>query len=499
MIFTDAMTREPLKSLGPKCSIRSIRLIRLIRLSTFALLLSSCANIEHPNHELKVIQASDLNLPLSSTPEIGPAWWERLENKDLSNLIESSLQNNPSIALANTRIDKALALVGVTRSASSVQLGAGFDLDRQRFSQTGIYPPPLGGSMQSVSTLQLSGSWVPDVFGKNKAALSSAMGQAQASALEAMHAKAQLSAQMTLQFIALALSIDQRDVLLQRKTKLESLRHLLSERVKVGLDASLDIKTQDIELNDLLIELSQLQVQIELHQHLLATLGARSPVALSSLTPHLRDLRTVDLNANLGIDLLGHRADVMAAKYRVFAALESVEAAKLDFYPNFNLGLFAGFNSLHLNQLTQNSSAQYGVVPSLTLPLLNGGRLNAQLSAKAAEKDQAVALYNSTLLDALQEASDALVTYKNTKIQVTSSQRSLLVSTEKLNIQRLKAQAGLSNDIVVLRESLAELQQQRLSLEWAAKQLSSLVLLIKSLGAGWPTPDPRSNAFAQRP
>ncbi len=274
---------------------------------------------------------------------------------------------------------------------------------------------------------------------------------------------------------------------------------MLSERVKVGLDASLDIKTQDIELNDLLIELSQLQVQIELHQHLLATLSARSPVALSSLTPHLRDLRTVDLNANLGIDLLGHRADVMAAKYRVFAALESVEAAKLDFYPNFNLGLFAGFNSLHLNQLTQNSSAQYGVVPSLTLPLLNGGRLNAQLSAKAAEKDQAVALYNSTLLDALQEASDALVTYKNTKTQVTSSQLSLLLSTEKLNIQRLKAQAGLSNDVVVLRESLAELQQQRLSLEWAAKQLSSSVLLIKSLGAGWPTPDPRSNAFAQRP
>jgi len=490
MIFMHAPAKEKSQILGLK---------RTLTTGLCAVLLASCATNQQSSTELKVIEVTELNLPQLSTQDIQPEWWERFQNKSLSTLIKSSLKNNPSIALANTRIEKAQALASITQSATSFQGGGALELDRQRFSQTAIYPPPLGGSVQSLTTLQLSGAWIPDVFGKYKAAYASAMGQVQASAFEATHARVQLSAQITLQFIALALSIDERDLLAQRHLKLQSIGHLLKERIKAGLDASLDIQMHDIELNDLSIELSQLETRIDLHRHLLATLSARSPLALADLTPHLRDLHSIDLDANLGIDLLGRRADVMAAKSRVLASLKSVEAAKLDFYPNLNLGVFAGFNSLQILQLTQNASAQYGLVPSLSLPIFDGGRLNAQLSAKNAEKDQAVALYNSTLLDALKEASDALVTYKNTSTELTSTQRSLKLATEKLNLQTLKNQAGLSNQIVVLRESMAQLQQQRWSSGGLAKQLSSEVMLIKSLGAAWPSTDARKNAFALHP
>ena len=490
MIFMHAPAKEKAQILGLK---------RTLTTGLSAVLLASCATNQQPSTELKVIEVTELNLPQFSTQDIQPEWWERFQNKSLSTLIESSLKNNPSIALANTRIEKAQALANITQSATSFQGGGALELDRQRFSQTAIYPPPLGGSVQSLTTLQLSGAWIPDVFGKYKATYASAMGQVQASAFEATHARVQLSAQITWQVNALALSIDERDLLTQRHLKLQSIGHLLKERIKAGLDASLDIQMHDIELNDLSIELSQLETRIDLHRHLLATLSARSPLALADLSPHLRDLHSIDLDANLGIDLLGRRADVMAAKSRVLASLKSVEAAKLDFYPNLNLGVFAGFNSLQILQLTQNASAQYGLVPSLSLPIFDGGRLNAQLSAKNAEKDQAVALYNSTLLDALKEASDALVTYKNTSTELTSTQRSLKLATEKLNLQTLKTQAGLSNQVVVLRESMAQLQQQRWSSGGLAKLLSSEVMLIKSLGAAWPSTDARKNAFALQP
>jgi len=494
MIFMHALAKGNAQNFGLKFT-----LTLTLTMGLCAVLLASCASSQQPSTELKVLEVTELNLPHFSTQDIQPEWWERFQNKSLSELIESSLKNNPSIALANTRIEKAQALASITQAESSFQGGGALNLDRQRFSQTGIYPPPLGGSVQSLTTLQLSGAWIPDVFGKYKAAYASAMGQVQASALEATHARVQLSAQITLQFIALALSIDERDLLTQRQLRLQSLGHLLKERILAGLDASLDIQTHDIELNDLSIELSQLETRIDLHRHLLATLGARSPLALADLTPHLRDLNSTDLDAHLGIDLLGRRADVMAAKFRVLASMKSVEAAKLDFYPNLNLGVFAGFNSLQINQLTQNASAQYGLVPSLSLPIFDGGRLNAQLSAKNAEKDQAVALYNSTLLDALKEASDALVTYKHTSTELKSSQRSLKLAAEKLNLQSLKTQAGLSNQAAVLRESLAQLQQQRASFGGLAKQLTSEVLLIKSLGAAWPSTDTRKNAFALQP
>ena len=353
--------------------------------------------------------------------------------------------------------------------------------------------------MQSLTTLQLSGAWIPDVFGKYQASYKSAVGQVQASALEALHAKNQLSAQITLQFIALALSIDERDMLLERKKHLTDLRQLLNERVKAGLDASLDLKGQDIELNDLSTQLSQIETQIDLSRHLLATLSARAPLALMTLSPHLSEIKAFEINAALGIGLLGRRADVVAAKSRVYASLENVEAAKLDFYPNISLGFFSGFNTLNINQLTQNASAQYGLVPSVNLPIFDGGRLNAQLSAKSAEKDQAIAIYNSTLLDALKEASDALSIYKATSLELQSTQNSWVLATQRLEIQSLKTKVGLGNQTSVLKERISQLQLQRAQAQWNAKHLSSAVLLLKSLGAGWPQNETANTVYAQKP
>jgi hypothetical protein len=430
---------------------------------------------------------------------IAPNWWEDFKNKDLSTLIQSAVEHNPSIALANTRIEKAQATAGLTRSASLAQMGVGVDMDRQRFSQTGIYPPPLGGSMQTLTTLQLSGAWIPDVFGKYKLAYESAMGQVQASALDALHAKSQLSTQIALQFIALALSIDERDLLQARSLHLKTLTQLMNERIRAGLDSTLELKALEIEGNDLRIQHAQINNQIEMFRHSLAALSAREPSALSSLSPHLSELQAMNIQADIGIDLLGRRADVVAAKTRVMASIQSVEAAKLDFYPNLSLGFFAGYNTLKISQLTENPSAQYGVAPSLSLPIFDGGRLNAQLSAKTAEKDQAVAIYNTTLLDALKEASDALSTYKASVLELESTQSSLVLAKEKLDIQTLKTKAGLSNQTMVLKEKMIQLQQQRAHAEWTAKHLSSAVLLLKSLGAGGPNNESPNKMYAQKP
>ncbi len=469
------------------------------RICALALILSACAPMAPISLGVSAIDPQQLHLPSGARLTIASNWWEDFQNKDLSTLIQNALEHNPSIALANTRIEKAQALAGLTRSASLAQMGAGLEVDRQRFSQTGIYPPQLGLSMQTLTTLQLSGAWIPDVFGKHKAAYESAIGQVHASALDALHAKSQLSAQIVLQFIALALSMEEIDLLQERSKLIESLKQLMSERIKAGLDSTLELKTLEIENNDLRIQSAQINNQIDMFRHSLAALSAREPSALSSLSPRLRDLHAMTIQTDFGIDLLGRRADVVAAKTRVLASIKNVDVAKLDFYPNLSLGFFAGYNTLKISQLTENSSAQYGVLPSLSLPIFDGGRLNAQLSAKTAEKDQAVAIYNNTLLEALKEASDALSSYKASSLELQFTQNSLALATEKLDIQTLKTKAGLGNQTTVLREKMAQLQQQRALLQWSAKQRSSAVLLLKSLGAGWPQNETHNNVYAQKP
>jgi hypothetical protein len=471
----------------------------LWQISVLTLILSACAPMAPQSPGLSTIDPQRLQLPKGEHSTVKSNWWEDFHNKELSVLIQSALENNPGIALVNTRIEKAQSMAGLTRSASSVQANLGLDVDRQRFSQTGIYPPPLGGSVQTLTTLQLSGAWIPDVFGKYKRAYESALGQVQASALEALHAKSQLSAQIAIQFIALALSVDERDLLDQRSQQITALRQLVSERIKAGLDSSLELKSLEIESNEILFQRSQVDNQIEMYRHALATLSAREPQALSGLSPHLQELQPINVQTDWGIDILGNRADVVAAKTRVLAAIKGVEVSQLDFYPNIGLGFFSGFNSLKISQLTQNPSAQYGFVPSLSLPIFDGGRLNAQLGSKTAERDQAIALYNSTLLEALKEASDAVGTLKSSQKEGVLAQASLKISNDRLNLQTQNAKAGLNSQVSVLRETLSQLQMQRLSAQSLAKTLNSEVVLLKALGAGGTDSNGQKHALTALP
>ena len=110
----------------------------------------------------------------------------------------------------------------------------------------------------------------------------------------------------------------------------------------------------------------------------------------------------------LPADLLGRRADVSAARWRMEAATHGVDAAKAQFYPNVNLTAFIGLSSIGLNRLMEAGSQQWGVGPAIHLPIFDAGRLRAQLNARTADLDAAVESYNGAVLEAVRETADQL-------------------------------------------------------------------------------------------
>ncbi len=104
-----------------------------------------------------------------------------------------------------------------------------------------------------------------------------------------------------------------------------------------------------------------LDEQAALLRHQLAALSAQPPGALNTLSPKLpAPLALQAADDRLGLDLLGRRPDVVAARWRVEAATQKVGAARAQFYPNINLSAFAGFNSIGMDQLLKASSRQFG-------------------------------------------------------------------------------------------------------------------------------------------
>src|SRR5207253_5228042 len=107
---------------------------------------------------------------------------------------------------------KAQAATGGARSSRLPQVGAQADSRRQKFSANNICPPQIGGSILTLNTLQLNGSWELDFFGKNQAALNAALTSAQAAQADVEAARVLLSTNVARAYFQLARIDDQLTV-----------------------------------------------------------------------------------------------------------------------------------------------------------------------------------------------------------------------------------------------------------------------------------------------
>jgi len=415
-------------------------------------------------------------------------WWELLGNPELSALVSKALAQNPSLSLAKTRIEKAQSLAGLSRSATLVQVDVGLEVSRQLYSQNGIFPPPIAGSMVNMGSLQTNVNWNPDLMGARAAQLRAAIGEVKAQEAQSHYAQLQMATQVTLTFINLASWVDQADLARQQRQLQADTVALLEERVAHGLDNRIELTQAQSDLKDRDTLLSYIQAQVLTTQHQLAVLTVQDPLSLEPLTPHLANLKTPQWPAPLGLNLLTQRADLRAAQWRVQAALGQVESAKLNFYPNVNLGLFAGYNSIELNQLLRGQSLQYGLLPSVSLPILDGGRLRAQLFGRESERDGAIAQYNETLLEAVKECANALSELQSIEPQLKQTTESLALARKAQALSLQRREQGLTNLQPVLGAKRASLNKAQGWVTLQAKALSAHVTLINALGGGYSDP-----------
>src|SRR5262245_63751503 len=139
-------------------------------------------------------------------------WWKRFGDAQLDALVDEALGGNPSMGGARARLDRAAALAGVAGAPLTPHMSAGADLNRQRYSATGIFPPPIGGAYYTQSQLALQFSYEIDFWGKNRAAYDAALGQARAAEVDAFAARLLLSAAVAHAYAQLGPAFDQRDV-----------------------------------------------------------------------------------------------------------------------------------------------------------------------------------------------------------------------------------------------------------------------------------------------
>jgi NodT family efflux transporter outer membrane factor (OMF) lipoprotein len=468
------------------------RPISLLLAAALSLILAGCASFAGIYPQAKTIDPTGLAgsaamQPFADWPR--EDWWAELHDPVLNGLIAQAFADSPSLQAAQARLTRAQAIADQAESALWPQVDAGLATTRQRFSEHNIIPPPYAGTFQSVNELRLSADWSVDFFGRNREELQAALGQLRASEVENRAARLLLATSVARSYYQLSRLLAQREVLLQRSAQRSDLATLVERRFKAGLDTAVELESARGVLPETGRDIAALDEQIASTRHALSLLLGQGPAAADVLAPALPAALPLALPERLPAELLGHRADVVAARWRVEAAVHELESTKALFYPNVNLRAFTGFSAIGFSHWLDAGSRTPGIGLAISLPIFDAGRLRNLYRTTAAQVDSAVASYNGTLLVALREVADQLSTLRALDIQRARQDEALASATRAYELAVRRYAAGITDRLNVLNVETNLLAQRRFAVDLQARWIDARIRLIDALGGGFAAPE----------
>lgn len=426
-------------------------------------------------------------------------WWTAFGDPQLDALIVEALSGTPTLDVADARLRQAIAQAGLAESARKASVGVGAQYAGLRIPET-VAPAPLGGSYQGIILLTMNLKYDPDFWGVKRAKWKAAIGQARAAEVEAQAARMTLASNIASTYVVLAQAHAAQDVAIAEKVRASHLLALSNQRVKAGLDSQLPLRQAESGVAAAQQQVEAAQQQVDAARNAIAALLGKGPDrALSITKPVLLSAPSPAVPSVLPSELLGHRPDVVAARWRVEAAEHGIQASKAAFYPTVNLAAMVGLASGGLTNLFGTSALLVQGGPAISLPIFDGGALRNQLAKSDADYDLAVSTYNQTLVTALQEVADALQAARALDAQIAAAREAsdAAAAAWKLAQTRYRGGLGTQLDVLAAQQPLLLLDQQLAALR--AQRLTAAVDLDRALGGGLTPEAPRSASDLANP
>jgi NodT family efflux transporter outer membrane factor (OMF) lipoprotein len=470
------------------------------RRALFALVcaaLAGCASLPEPRDlpqmKRSASYAADQVLHGSAAPWPSDSWWKAYGDSQLDALIDEALAGSPSVAIAIARLERSQANAQAAGAATRPQVSANASASEQKQSRNYLTPPaatPEGWHGYGRATLDLS--WDLDLWGRNRAALAAATSEAEAARADEAQARITLATSIASAYAELARLHAAYDTAVAASDVRAKTSALFLERHANGLETLGGVRQAQSRYAAAQADVLSLAEQLALQRNRLAALlGAGPDRGLKIVAPSIDLSRGFGLPAELPAELLGRRPDIVAARLRAEAAGKRIDQARAAFYPNVNLTAFIGVQSLGLDNLARSGSDIGSLGPAFSLPILDGGRLRAQLGGAQADYAEAVGNYDRTVVQALQEVADAATSQRSLGAQVARTDESVAAAREAWRIQGNRYRGGLATYLDVLNAEETLLSSLRAQSDLHSRSFALDVALVRALGGGYSIPQPR--------
>ena len=467
-----------------------IRNLTISAVTTAALLCAGCADIPGIAPDAKMMNASALapgRAVLSARKIQWPdaAWWKNYRDPQLNAIVARAVSGNPVVKTARERVALAASMAGYLHSEQLPHADLDAYSSRERFTSRQFIPPPWGGHTEWNNGLLASFSYDLDLWGRLASAWQASIDEVSAKSAEEQAVRIEIENAVVRSYARLALEYELRDIAAGQYAELKLRESIEKQRFDAGLGTEMALSEAQSLLPLAQAKIESIDAQIAFLKSELASLAGEGPGSSDRIArPSLSLDRPAGLPDRLPANLIGKRPDVRASRWEVEAAGSRIASAKAAFYPNIDLTAATGFLALGGAQFVSQAAFTAGVGPALSLPLFDGGRRRAVLSAATSSYDIAVDRYNATVLRALKDVSDQLVSYRTEAGRQADAENALGLARHASALAAAAYHAGLSNYLRVLAyEDIVLAREEALARIRAAK-LESYAKLMLALGGG---------------
>ncbi|WP_414040573.1 efflux transporter outer membrane subunit [Acidithiobacillus sp. M4-SHS-6] len=467
-----------------------MKTLRLLCFGGMALFLSACATVPKLPRNPHAPAPSAPSLPKGMRPtELWPRyqWWKALHDPVLDRWVARALADNPSLHAAAARVLAAQAVVGVTNARRLPHFDAGLSFTQQYFSAQGLHLSANGTSNFFTELNPIQIRYHIDLWGQDQALVRAARGDAQMVAANLAQARLLLSTAVVLHYVALM-----GDEALQQKE--EQVFQVLHQNLRLsrtayaaGIGNAQGFLQARRGLATTAARLATLKADCATQRHALAELagegpGTAQPKRIPPPFPLLPDAR---LPADLPLGLLAHCPDIIAARWAMEAAAARVHAARAAFYPDLNLRLLAGWNSIDLGDLFQPGNFAHAVGPVLTLPIFEGGALRSRLRGENALFLATQEQYRARILSDLRQVADILSAWEKLRGQRQAAREALAAARRQLGLAQGAWRSGIGTRLPYLQQQIGYLRARQAIIQLKTASLQNWALLESALGGGY--------------
>src|SRR5437667_2892738 len=427
-------------------------------------------------------------------------WWSSFRDPELNSLVERAADRNLDLKLALERVQEARAARGIARSGYFPSVDAGVSATRLRggVSQGVIRAAPSSADPDARPSLispfetnsfqgNLSASWEIDVFGGIRRGVEAAAADAAAAEENRRDVLVILLGDVgrvyaQLRGLQRRLEIANKNIKTQKDTL-----DLTAARAQAGLATELDVSRAAAQLESTKAVVPTLLGGIDVSIQRLSVLLGEEPGALRTELEKVSPIPSAGPKVDVGLpsDLLKRRPDIRRSEAQLAAATARIGEAKADLFPRFVLTGTAGRQATQLHDLTLRAGNFFSAGPGISLPLFTGGRIRSNIAVQTSRQREALIGYQSTVLNALEEVENALVSYSQEQERRDRLNEAVSHSQLAVDLATEQYKAGLVDFLSVLDAQRDLYANEDQLVQSQTSVTTNLVGLYRALGGGW--------------